>query len=393
MTLFLSGVVDVIVHFVSARSFFFGVLEDAAAFEFEGLDEVEEFLVVLFGFAGEAGDEGGADGEIRDAVAHALEEVADVFPVGLAVHLVEHVVGDVLQGNIDIAGDFGTLGDGLDEFIGPMRGVGVEEADPEVAFEFIESAEEGGEGFASGRVDAGGGFGALAEALPLVHAKVSGVLGDEIDFLHALGDEAFRFAHDGVLGAGTVLAANLWDDAEGAGVVAAFGDLDVGHVIWREAEAGGGVVGDVARLGGDGVERAVFGEVAFEGLANDGGDVGDLVEADKGIDFGKKAGEIFLESLGKATGDDDLLFFAGGVFLAGVHGFDDGADGFVFGDIDEGAGIDDEGVSHLGIGHDRHTFILKVSEHDLGVDEVLGATEGNESDLSRHGFEDLGWGL
>ncbi|MFT6180175.1 MAG: hypothetical protein ACJAQT_000896 [Akkermansiaceae bacterium] len=34
-----------------------------------------------------------------------------------------------------------------------------------------------------------------------------------------------------------------------------------------------------------------------------------------------------------------------------------------------------------------------MSEHDLGVDEVLGATEGNESDLSRHGFEDLGWGL
>jgi len=48
-----------------------------------------------------------------------------------------------------------------------------------------------------------------------------------------------------------------------------------------------------------------------------------------------------LEALGKAAGDNDLLLFAGGVFLAGVDRFDDGADGFVFGNIDERAGVDD----------------------------------------------------
>lgn len=245
VTLFAGGVMDVVGHLVSAGSFFLGVLENAAAFKFEGLDEFQEFLVIFHCFAGEAGDEGGADGEIGNAVAHSLEKVADVFPVSLPVHLFEHVIGNMLKGNVDVAGDFGALGDGLDEFVGPVSGVGVEEADPEVPFKFVECTEERGEGFAFGRVDTRGRIGAVAEALPLVHAEVGRVLGDEVDFLHALGNQAPGFADDGVLGAGAVLAPDFWDDAEGAGVITAFGDLDVGHVIRGEPESGRGVVGNV----------------------------------------------------------------------------------------------------------------------------------------------------
>jgi len=246
MTLFTSGVVDVAIHFVGAGSFFLGVLEDAAAFKFEGLDKFQEFRVVGFGFAGEASDEGCADGEVGDAVAHFLEKVADVLAIGFPVHLLEHVIGNMLKRDVDIAGNLGALGDGFDELVGPVGGVGVEEADPEVALEFVEGAEERGEGFAFGGVDPGGGIGAVAEALPLVHAEVGRVLGDEIDFLHALGDEALGFADDGVLGAGAVLATDLGDDAEGASVVASFGDFDVGHVIRGEPESGRGIVGDEA---------------------------------------------------------------------------------------------------------------------------------------------------
>jgi len=182
-----------------------------------------------------------------------------------------------------------------------------------------------------------------------------------------------------------MLAPDLRNDAEGAGVITTLGNLDVGHVIWGEAKSWRGVVGNVARLGGDGVERAILSEVSFKSLADDGGDIGDLVEADEGIDFREETGEVFLKTLGKAAGDDDFLFFAGGVFLAGVDGFDDGADGFVLGDIDKRAGIDDEGIREFGVGHDGHAFMLEVSEHDFGVDEILSASEGNESDLSRHG--------
>jgi hypothetical protein len=292
-----------------------------------------------------------------------------------------------LQGNINIARDFGALRDRLNEFVGPVGGVGVKEADPEITFEPVESAKEGGEGFSASGIDAGGGLGAVAEALPFVHAKVGRVLRDEVDFLHALGDEALGFADDGFLGAGTMLAADLGDDAEGAGVVAAFGDFDVGHVVRREAEAGCGVVGNVARLGGDGVERAVCLKITLQSLADNGGDVGDLVEPDEGIDFGEEAGKVFLKTLGEAACHNDFLFFARGVFLSGVDGVDDGADGFVFGNIDKRAGVDDESIGKLGIRHESHAFILQVSEHDLGVDEVLGTAKGNESNLGRH---DLG---
>ena len=245
VTLFAGGVMDLAGHLVSAGSFFLGVLENAAAFKFEGLDEFQEFLVIFLCFAGEAGDEGGADGQVGNAITHSLEKVPDVLSVSLPVHLFEHVIGNMLKRDIDVAGDFGALCDGLNKLIGPMGRVGVEEADPEVTFEFVERTEEGGEGFAFSRVDTRGRVGAVAEALPLVHAEVGRVLGDEVDFLHALGNQAPGFADDGVLGAGAVLAPDFWDDAEGTGVITAFGDLDVGHVIRGEPESGRGVVGNV----------------------------------------------------------------------------------------------------------------------------------------------------
>ncbi len=67
-----------------------------------------------------------------------------------------------------------------------------------------------------------------------------------------------------------------------------------------------------------------------------------MVEADKGVDFRKETREVFLKTLGEAAGDDDLLFLASGVFLTSIDGLDDSADGFILGDIDERAGVDDE---------------------------------------------------
>ena len=122
-----------------------------------------------------------------------------------------------------------------------------------------------------------------------------------------------------------MLAANLGDDAKGAGVVTAFRNLEVGHVVGGEAKAGRLVVGDVARLGGYGVD-AGFLFVFFECLAHDGGDVLDLVEADEGVYLGHESGEFLLEALGQAPGDKNFLLLTRGVFRAVVNGIDDGAD-------------------------------------------------------------------
>lgn len=91
-----------------------------------------------------------------------------------------------------------------------------------------------------------------------------------------------------------------------------------------------------------------------------------------------------MKTLGEAAGDDDLLFLASGVFLTSIDGLDDSADGFILGDIDERAGVDDECIGELGVRDKRHAFGLQMAKHDFRVDEVLGTAKGDESNLGRH---------
>jgi len=167
-----------------------------------------------------------------------------------------------------------------------VGGVGVEEADPEIALDLLQLAQEVGERIAAGRIDGRSRAGLF---FPAVHAEVGGVLRNEVEFLDALGDEAAHFGDDGGDGAAAMASAHLRDDAEGTGMVAALGDFDVGGVRGGEAEAGRVEIGNEPGLSGDEIFRqavgrggAVLGQKAF----NDRGDLGELVEADEGIDFG-----------------------------------------------------------------------------------------------------------
>ncbi len=105
----------------------------------------------------------------------------------------------------------------------------------------------------------------------MVHAEVGGVLGDEVDLLHAAFHESLDLAEDGILGAGAVRAADFRNDTEGAGVVAALGDFHVGVMIRREAEARGIVIRDVFRLQRDEIAGIIrrcgaFGFLDFGGV-------------------------------------------------------------------------------------------------------------------------------
>ena len=74
-----------------------------------------------------------------------------------------------------------------------------------------------------------------------------------------------------------MLATDFGDDAEGASVVAALGDLDVGHVLRGKPESWCRVVGNVARLFGDCVKRALLFEISVEGLSDNRGYVCHLI--------------------------------------------------------------------------------------------------------------------
>jgi len=138
------------------------------------------------------------------------------------------------------------------------------------------------------------------------------------------------------------------DDAEGAGVVAAFGDLDVRRVTRGQAEAGRIEVGYEGRRLGEELGHAGF---AAHDLMDDRDDVGDLVEADERVDLRKldaalgafDDGQGALVALGHAAGDDELLAFLAGSGLAVAH-LVDGFEGFVLRGVDKGASVDDDHV-------------------------------------------------
>ena len=87
-----------------------------------------------------------------------------------------------------------------------------------------------------------------------VFAVAGGVLADEGDLLDAAGDELLGFGDDGLEAARAEFAAQVGDDAEGAGVVAALGDFDVGGGFGRGEEARGGFV---VEIGGEQVGCAL----------------------------------------------------------------------------------------------------------------------------------------
>ena len=186
-------------------------------------------------------------------------------------------------------------------------------------------------------------------------------MGNKQEFFNPFGDELLRFSADGFDSAATVFAPHLRDDAEGAGVITAFGDFDVGEVFGGKAPAGGIEVGDVD---GQVVGHEVFGGsswCASEDTADNGGDFFELVEADEGIDFIEFPGEFGRKSLGHAACDDEALIGAAAMKATIAVGFENSGDAFGFGGVDKGTGIDDKDVGFGGVGGEFHAGGAKVA--------------------------------
>ena len=208
-------------------------------------------------------------------------------------------------------------------------------------------------------------------------------MADEIDLLHSFGNEASNLAHDGIEGAAAVAPAHLGNHAKAARMIAALGDFHIGGVVWREPEAWGGEIGDVAGLRRHKVEDAGF--VLFENAAEDCAGFGYLIESDEGVHFREFADEVGRESLGKAAADDD--FSIGALALVALAGgFQNGIDRFLFRGIDESAGVHDEYIRFGGVGGDFESLGFCGAEHDLGVDKIFSAAEADHANPARGGF-------
>lgn len=132
------------------------------------------------------------------------------------------------KGNVHVPRHLRAFRDGGCQFVAPVGGVGVKQADPEFPFNRIQGADQGGQGFPAGGIHRAAAV--RARVRPLVHAVIGDILGNKVDFLHAGPDQGFRLAHHVLLGAAAVASADHRNDAVGASVVAALRYLDVGGV-------------------------------------------------------------------------------------------------------------------------------------------------------------------
>jgi len=74
------------------------------------------------------------------------------------------------------------------------------------------------------------------------------------------------------------------------------------------------------------------------------------------------------------------LFFAAFAQAALLIHLQDALDGFLLGRLEERAGVDDDDVGLFGLGDEGHAGLLEVADHDLAIDEIFRATEGDETD-------------
>ena len=214
-----------------------------------------------------------------------------------------------------------------------------------------------------------------AVAQAQIFAIGSRVLADQRHFAHACSGQIFRFAHDGFKSAAAEFSAQLRNDAERAGMIAALGDLDVRGVPRRGENARRQVVIEVRRQGWPPLRRTrnspstaarIFSISPVPTTASTSGICSRMSVA---------------VALHQASGDDQ--FFGRAEFLVFGH-FQNRVDRFLLRRLDEAARVDDEDFGFFGARREFVAVARENAHHHLAIHEVFRATQRNESDLG-HG--------
>ena len=307
-------------------------------------------LEVGVGFAGEADDDVGGDGDFAFSVFHPVD-AAHVFVAGVeALHAVENGSGAALNRQVDVVTEGRIFVDGIDDVFDKIAGVGGGEPDALEAIDFAHAAQEHGE----------------------IKAHVRGVfvtvdvLTEEGHLTVAVKGELAGFFKDAGTGSAALWTARHGNDAVGTAFVATFDDGEEGFVAVIAAGVGDfeGLVGIEAQA----CDAAItsfeldehLGELVVAGRAGDEANVGGAFK------------DLFTFLLGDATDDCKDLIFT--FFLEFVQAGKDLLLGFV---TDAAGVVDDE------IGFFRGWNLL-VAFTDEGADDLLGIVDVH---LATKGFD------
>ena len=204
-----------------------------------------------------------------------------------------------------------------------------------------------------------------------IGAVAGDVLGDDDQLLHPPVGQGLGLGEQGLHAPAAVAAPEIGDDAVGAAVVAALGNLQVGGVGRRGHHPGPVLlrVVDVAEAAG----------MAADGhLLQGGDDVGVAAGAQHAVHLGHLLLQLVLVPLGQAAGHQQLAQLAR--VLQGGQ-LQDVLDGLALGGVDEAAGVEHRHVRPLRVGHQLIPGIPGQGHHLFGIDQILGAAQGDKCNL------------
>jgi hypothetical protein len=236
-----------------------------------------------------------------------------------------------------------------------------------------------------------------------VHAEAGRVLADEVQLERAVGEQLPRLGDDRLERLRAHLAADRRNGAEGAALVAPFGDPQVRPVPRREAEttrvvlevadalavlAVHGEADDVLpalargleRVRGDPVARPLrrVGQALARHRAHGVEHVVAVEDADHRVDAGRPFEELRAVTLHEAACNDDSLDLAA---LLALDRLADHVERLVLRRLEEPAGVDDDRIGRLVAVDERIAAVGEHAEHLLAVDEILRASERHERHL------------
>ena len=255
----------------------------------------------------------------------------------------------MLERHVHICADFRKRRHRLNELAIDRRGIEIEQPDPN---EFVDL----GERFEHVRK--------TATPVTAIAPPHRCILRDENQLADAARNERFRLGEDRLEAAASEVSAQLRDNAKGARMIAALGDLEVGGRTRRRDQTG------EERVLGFGLEGKANGVKTRSRLIEHLRNLRVRARTDDRIDLRDERPQLLTVSLREAPGDDEPLIVALRRCV-----FENHVGRLGLRRIDERARIDDDRVGIGGIGDEFPALEAERPDHHFGIDEVLRASQ------------------
>ena len=177
--------------------------------------QIHRPLILLLGFPGKADDYVGAEGHAGDGIPDAAGQFPVIVPGIGPAHPPQHFIIPGLHRQVDVFANLGQIGDGADDAVIHIRGMGSEKADPFQSVNIIQPGQQEGQ------------IGLLRQVVAIgIHG-----LPQHGDFPDAALGQQFGLLDNFVHRAADLTAAAVGNDAETAHKIAAVDDGNVAGYI------------------------------------------------------------------------------------------------------------------------------------------------------------------